>query len=127
MPGVLRNFHYVSAAGWADRAAAMPPTVFYVREYRFDRFTWPPGKREINLAGHGFDFHKAAEIFSGKVLVTRSDRFGEVRWLAVGPLDAELVAVAFVIEVPACHILSIRKARRYEREMYLDRIRTPRR
>jgi uncharacterized protein len=105
----------------------MPPTVFYIREYRFEHFSWPPGKREINLAEHGFDFHRAADIFSGKVLATRSDRYGEVRWLAVGELDAELVGVAFVIKASTCHILSIRKARRYEREMYLDRIRAPRR
>jgi hypothetical protein len=53
----------------------------------FDRIRaveWDPRKAASNRRKHGIDFDEAIEVFYGPILLYRSDRKEEERWLAIG-------------------------------------------
>lgn len=50
-------------------------------------FEWDQRKSELNLAKHGIDFDDASEVFYGPILLRRSDRNDEERWVAIGHSD----------------------------------------
>jgi uncharacterized protein len=84
-------------------------------------FEWDERKRSLNMASHGIDFRQAVHVFEGSPLVFRSDRNGEVRWVAVGTLrSGQVVAVAFTRREEAIRIISVRRARPDEEERYGD-------
>src|SRR5436190_20884350 len=58
-------------------------------------FDWDRRKSESNLAKHGIDFEEAVEVFYGPVLLYRSDRNNEERWVAIGSSEDRLIAVVF--------------------------------
>jgi hypothetical protein len=47
-------------------------------------FDWDKRKSRSNLDKHGIDFDDAVEIFYGPVILRRSDRNSEERWIAIG-------------------------------------------
>ena len=84
-------------------------------------FEWDERKRSANIASHGIDFRQAVAAFDGSPLVFRSDRNGEVRWVAVGRMrDGRVVAIAFTRREEAIRIISVRRARPDEEERYGD-------
>ena len=85
-------------------------------------FTWNPEKRLINLRKHGLDFADAEQVFSGHTLTYHDNRFayGELRYFTVGLLDGTAVAIAHTESEDEIHIISMRKAERYERERYFE-------
>jgi hypothetical protein len=38
----------------------------------------------INLSKHGIDFEDTIEVFYGPIILRRSDRNNEARWIAIG-------------------------------------------
>jgi uncharacterized protein (DUF4415 family)/uncharacterized DUF497 family protein len=50
-------------------------------------FEWDENKSKANFDKHGIDFEDATEIFYGPVLLRKSDRNDEERWIAVGLLE----------------------------------------
>lgn len=50
-------------------------------------FDWDKRKSRSNLDKHGIDFDDAVEIFYGPVILRRSDRNNEERWIAIGFLE----------------------------------------
>lgn len=84
----------------------------------FASFEWDERKREANIEKHGTDFVDATRIFDGLWLVQRSDRKGEVRWVAIGQLDERVISVIFTQSGETCRIISARPARRKERAAY---------
>lgn len=87
-------------------------------EQVFEAFEWDEAKRQRNLETHGIDFEDAATIFSRPYLRSRSDRDGEIRFVAIGCLDDVEIAVVYTIRNGACRIISARRARTNEREEY---------
>ena len=85
-------------------------------------FEWDESKRLTNLDKHGIDFLRAKEIWSDDVLEVPSPRddHGERRHLAYGRLDGRVVAVVFTWRGKSRRIISARRARSYEREIYED-------
>lgn len=81
-------------------------------------FEWDPDKNERNIEKHGIDFVRAKEIFWGPYIERRSDRKGEGRWIAVGPLQDRLVTVVFTRRSGRIRIISARRARSHERKDY---------
>ncbi len=81
-------------------------------------FEWDEQKRVSNLGKHGIDFEDAIGIFQGPVLENRSDRGSEQRWLAVGEIEGELIAVAYTYRADRIRIISARRARDNERREY---------
>lgn len=88
--------------------------------FSFERFEWDEDKRERNIEQHQIDFRDLAPFFDGFVVARRSDRKDEVRWLAVGILEGEVVSVVFTQRGESCRIISSRRARRKERATYRE-------
>jgi uncharacterized protein len=92
-----------------------------LKEYDYesvDRFDWNERKRELNLAKHGIDFEDATEIFYGPVILHRSDRNSEERWIAIGSLEDRLITVVFTRRADVIRIISARRARKNEEREY---------
>ena len=83
-----------------------------------DRFDWDERKSELNLAKHGIDFEDAVEIFYGAIILHRSDRYNEERWIAIGSLGDRLIAVVFTRRAEVIRIISARRARKNEEREY---------
>ena len=47
-------------------------------------FEWDDNKNRLNLAKHSIDFEDAVEILDHPLLLHRSDRNNEERWVAIG-------------------------------------------
>lgn len=83
-----------------------------------DAFEWDERKAASNRTKHGIDFEDAKFIFYGPILLRRSDRNNEERWVAVGISDDEIIAVAFARRNNAIRIISARRARPNEERAY---------
>ena len=81
-------------------------------------FEWDDQKREFNLAKHGIDFDSAIEVFHGPIILRRSDRNNEERWIAVGSLEDRFIAVVFTRRADVIRIISARRARENEEREY---------
>jgi uncharacterized DUF497 family protein len=93
---MLENYDYESASG----------------------FNWDARKSELNLAKHGIDFDDAIEVFYGPIVLRRSDRNNEERWVAIGHSENRLIAVVFTRRENFIRIISARRARRNEEREY---------
>lgn len=81
-------------------------------------FEWDESKSEANLAKHGIDFEDAIEIFDGPILLRRSDRNNEERWVAIGSLRKRSLALIFTRRGNMIRIISARRARKSEERDY---------
>lgn len=81
-------------------------------------YEWDEGKRQSNLDKHGVDF-AAIETFDWETaLVGRSDRHGEVRFVAIGYIEDRLHQVVFTERGNLARIISLRRASLRERRSY---------
>ncbi|NBB98793.1 MAG: BrnT family toxin [Alphaproteobacteria bacterium] len=83
-------------------------------------FQWDETKRLSNIEKHQLDFYDAAEIFSADHLTLPARSNIEPRFIAVGALAEEVIAVIYTIRDDSIRIISARKARTDEREQYQD-------
>ncbi len=83
-----------------------------------DSFEWDENKSQANLSKHGYDFDDASQVFYGPVVLYRSDRNNEERWIAVGSLEDRLIAVIFTRREKVIRIISARRARKHEERTY---------
>ncbi len=81
-------------------------------------FEWDENKNQLNLAKHGIDFDDAVEIFDGPILLCRSDRNHEERWVAIGKSNDHVIAVIFTRRNDIIRIISARSARKNEKKSY---------
>src|SRR5215211_1688715 len=81
-------------------------------------FDWDRRKSEVNLAKHGIDFEEAVEVFYGPVVLRRSDRNNEERWVAIGHSETRLMTVVFTRRANVVRIISARRARKNEESAY---------
>ena len=83
-------------------------------------YEWDEGKRRANLDKHGVDF-AAIETFDWETaLVGRSDRHGEIRFVAIGYIEDRLHQVVFTERGEATRIISLRRASLKERRSYVQ-------
>jgi hypothetical protein len=84
------------------------------------QFEWDENKNARNLEKHGIDFVKAKDVFADPNSVTfRSGvRHSEERYLTIGIVDDRLITVVFTIRNDRTRIISARRARKKEREVY---------
>ncbi|MBC8013297.1 MAG: BrnT family toxin [Methyloceanibacter sp.] len=66
------------------------------------------------------DFRGAVRIFDGFILRKRSNRKGEIRWLAIGMRNDEVISVVYTERNETCRIIAPRRARRKERAAYRE-------
>lgn len=81
-------------------------------------FEWDEDKNRLNLAKHGIDFDDAIRVFDDPVLLYRSDRNHEERWVAIGKSNNHVIAVIFTRRSDVIRIISARAARKNEKESY---------
>lgn len=88
----------------------------------YQNFEWDSKKRETNFIKHGFDFVDAIILFDGIVMDKIAERevLGERRYLAIGCVQNIVTAVVYVNRNGGRRIISMRKAKRYERENYVE-------
>lgn len=82
-------------------------------------YEWDNNKNALNKTKHGYGFESAVDIF--KQSVYESLPFvhnGEERKFAIGSLQGEEVTVIFCERSGKRRIISIRRARDYERNIY---------
>lgn len=84
-------------------------------------FGWDPKKRATNLRTHRIDFEDARGILDGYTFIRRSDRNDEIRYQIFGYIDGREVAVACALRGAVYWLISVRRARRDEREKYYHR------
>ena len=88
------------------------------------QISWRDDKAERNLRKHHIPFEKAKLVFSDPFHTSIQDRHedGEERWQTVGMVDGQAVLlVAHTLQerdVIHVHIISARKATKYERRLY---------
>src|SRR5437868_15289040 len=88
------------------------------------RYTWDEAKRIANLHDHGIDFVDAEKVFTSLTFTYEDDRFpyGERRFVTLGLLAAVPVSIAHTEGDDNIHVISFRKATRYETELLFSQI-----
>jgi len=81
-------------------------------------FEWDEAKSNANLVKHGMAFDDASEIFYGPVVVKRSNRDNEERWIAIGESNDQIVTVIFTRRNDLIRIISARRPRPDEKRAY---------
>ena len=88
------------------------------------RFEWDEKKRRINIRKHGIDFADVPAIFELDTVTVIDDRFeyGETRYQTLGLLKSRVILVVHTESETVIHIISARKATKYEEEIYFREI-----
>ena len=84
--------------------------------------SWDEAKRLRNIKSHGLDFVGAEAIWDN-FTVTREDlrqHYGESRWVTFGLLAGDVVVLVHTERDSEMHIISLRKAEKYEARYYLE-------
>lgn len=85
-------------------------------------FEWDETKHLSNLRKHGIDFIDAVEVFNDPQLAFEEDlseRYGEVRMLAIGTALGQLLTVVFTErEGNVLRMISARPATKREKNLY---------
>ena len=88
-------------------------------------FEWDEDKTSINVEKHGIDFLDARRIWQHPVLDPAGERFvgDEYRPTALGIVgeDEIIIAVVYTVRSGIIRLISARRARRNERQIYQDR------
>ena len=85
------------------------------------RYTSDPKKKAANLKKHGFNFDDAPQVIESDRTVTFEDRrfdYSEQRFITLGMLRGEVVAIATTETDEEIRIISMRRAERHEEEIY---------
>jgi hypothetical protein len=84
-----------------------------------EKFEWDENKRTINLDRHGLDLMDAIPLFDGRAAYTYpSERYGEERFVTVGPLAERFFAVVWTGREQVIRLISFRRARDAEERKY---------
>ena len=83
---------------------------------------WHESKRRRNIKLHGLDFEGADAIWDN-FTITREDirvDYGEKRMVTFGILNGEIVVLVHTEHDNDMHIISLRKAEKYESRYYFE-------
>jgi uncharacterized DUF497 family protein len=89
------------------------------------RYTYDPEKRAANLKKHGYDFEQASLVIESNSTVTFEDRrfaYDERRFITLGMLRGNVVAIATAETDEEIRLISMRKAERNEQEIYYSNL-----
>ena len=88
-------------------------------------FEWDEEKNAANIRKHGLDFADAWKVFGSQLVIELDDGddYGEDRWAGVGLLEDRIVKIIFTEpNENTIRVISLRKAKKYEREHYAKTI-----
>jgi hypothetical protein len=83
---------------------------------------WHESKRRRNIKLHGLDF-EGADAIGDNFTITREDirvDYGEKRMVTFGILNGEIVVLVHTERDNDMHIISLRKAEKYEARYYFE-------
>ena len=84
--------------------------------------SWDEPKRRKNIKAHGLDFEGAEAIWDN-FTITREDTresYGERRLVTFGLLNGEAVVLVHVDRDDHVHVISLRRAEKYEARYYFE-------
>ena len=84
--------------------------------------SWDEPKRRRNIKDHALDF-EGVEVIWDNFTITREDtreNYGEKRMVTFGLLDGEVVVLVHIDRADDMHVISLRKAEKYEARYYLE-------
>ncbi len=82
-------------------------------------YEWDEDKRLLNIEKHGIDFVDATELFEQEHIYSYpSPRNDEERWVTVGLLGQQYVAVVWTQRSETIRVISARSARDAEKRQY---------
>lgn len=89
------------------------------------RFEWDEDKRLRNLRKHGLDFRDAHLVFDQDTYTDVDERFdyGEQRIYTIGMIRGITVIVSHTETTEVIRIISFRKAKKDEQELFFKKIR----
>lgn len=83
-------------------------------EFEFDLL-----KSESNKIKHGIDFQEARELWKDPNYITaKINSLDEDRFLLIGEYDNKIWSAIFTFRNKNIRIISVRRARKYEKELY---------
>ena len=88
-------------------------------------FEWDPAKSESNLIKHGISFSQALEIWQGVTLSVpeiAKSADGEHRGATIGVVQGEIYTAIWTIRNDSIRLISVRRARHGEKEIYLKKV-----
>jgi uncharacterized protein len=91
---------------------------------RDDEFEWDDHKAAANLARHGVSFEVARLVFDDPQAIEIEDRrgsYGEDRYLMIGMVRQQVLAVTFTFRGERIRIISTRPAEPFERRLYHEK------
>jgi uncharacterized DUF497 family protein len=79
-------------------------------------------KNAENIRKHGISFQRAEDFDMDSALIKtdNSQDYGEVRYNAIGWLDANLYYMTFTFTGGICRVISLRKADKQEHRFYAE-------
>jgi hypothetical protein len=86
-------------------------------------FEWDPAKAASNLLDHRIKFPFAARVFLDPYRRERLDtreEYGEERWITLGRVDEWILVVVYTLRGSNIRLISARKAKRNESEVYWE-------
>lgn len=85
-----------------------------------DEFEYDPAKSEANRLKHGIDFEVAQELWQDELRLEIPARVqdGEERWALIARLLARIWTAIFTRRGDRVRIISVRRARKEEEELY---------
>lgn len=89
------------------------------------RYSYDPKKRAANLKKHGYDFVDAPQVIESDRAVTFEDRrfaYNEQRFITLGMLREDVVVIATAKTDEEIRLISMRKAKRNEQEIYYSNL-----
>jgi len=85
------------------------------------QFEYDPNKSYSNKQKHGINFEEAQSLWVDSKRVEISARtIGEVRKLLIAELNNEIWSAIFTVREKNIRIISVRKARKNEKEIYYN-------
>jgi uncharacterized DUF497 family protein len=87
------------------------------------KYIYDPDKKAKNLKKHKLDFDDAPSVFESGQTVTFEDRrfdYEEVRFITLGVLNGEVVAIVTIETDTTIRIISMRKAEKNEQKIYFE-------
>jgi uncharacterized protein len=83
-------------------------------------FEWDDAKRRATIVKHGIDFGVACKVLEGRNVRSEKVVGGEVRYMAIGLGQGNLVAVVYTFRGANVRLITARRARENERRAYRE-------
>jgi len=81
-------------------------------------FEFDLNKSRLNDSKHGIDFNRAQLIWEGPYIEFAAKSEFENRYAVIGPIDNKLYTCIFTIRSQKIRIISCRRSRKNERQLY---------